>query len=174
MVGSTNHLERLDPGIAKRPSRFDRKYLFPEPDLGERVLYCEFWRRKLGIEDGDEEEEKEEEKRDGEVEFPEVLCKAIAAITDGFSFAYIQEAFVASLLAIAAAAEEVDGEGKPCDDVQEPLDLKFNWEGRWEELPMGGVMFLKDGDKDLDRFVLWREIKKQVKNLREEIETGNE
>src|SRR6266480_5472516 len=23
MVGSTNHLERLDPGIAKRPSRFD-------------------------------------------------------------------------------------------------------------------------------------------------------
>lgn len=25
MVGSTNHLDRLDPGIAKRPSRFDRK-----------------------------------------------------------------------------------------------------------------------------------------------------
>jgi len=26
MIGSTNHLERLDPGISKRPSRFDRKY----------------------------------------------------------------------------------------------------------------------------------------------------
>lgn len=25
MIGSTNHLDRLDPGIAKRPSRFDRK-----------------------------------------------------------------------------------------------------------------------------------------------------
>lgn len=31
MVASTNHLDRLDPGITKRPSRFDRKYLFPLP-----------------------------------------------------------------------------------------------------------------------------------------------
>lgn len=29
MVGSTNHLDRLDPGIAKRPSRFDRKQVPP-------------------------------------------------------------------------------------------------------------------------------------------------
>lgn len=26
MIGSTNHLDRLDPAIANRPSRFDRKY----------------------------------------------------------------------------------------------------------------------------------------------------
>lgn len=31
MVASTNHLDRLDPGITKRPSRFDRKYLFSLP-----------------------------------------------------------------------------------------------------------------------------------------------
>lgn len=31
MVASTNHLDRLDPGIINRPSRFDRKYLFPLP-----------------------------------------------------------------------------------------------------------------------------------------------
>lgn len=31
MVASTNHLDKLDPGLSKRPSRFDRKYLFPTP-----------------------------------------------------------------------------------------------------------------------------------------------
>lgn len=30
MVASTNYLNRLDPGLANRPSRFDRKYLFPK------------------------------------------------------------------------------------------------------------------------------------------------
>lgn len=56
--------------------------------------YCRFWRRKL---DGSED-----------VEFPEVLDKAIAKITQGFSFAYMQEAFVASLLAIAAVDAKED------------------------------------------------------------------
>lgn len=37
MIASTNHLERLDPGIAKRPSRFDRKYFFDDPSREERV-----------------------------------------------------------------------------------------------------------------------------------------
>lgn len=38
MVASTNHLERLDPGITKRPSRFDRKYLFPLPSEVRNIL----------------------------------------------------------------------------------------------------------------------------------------
>jgi AAA+ superfamily predicted ATPase len=32
MVASTNYLDRLDPGLTQRPSRFDRKYLFPLPN----------------------------------------------------------------------------------------------------------------------------------------------
>lgn len=40
MIGSTNHLSALDPAIAKRPSRFDRKYHFRLPNEDERVLYC--------------------------------------------------------------------------------------------------------------------------------------
>jgi transitional endoplasmic reticulum ATPase len=28
MIGSTNHLSKLDPALSKRPSRFDRKYHF--------------------------------------------------------------------------------------------------------------------------------------------------
>ena len=44
ILGSTNHLERLDAGISKRPGRFDRKYHFALPALRERVKYCDFWR----------------------------------------------------------------------------------------------------------------------------------
>jgi len=136
MLGSTNHLDRLDPGISKRPSRFDRKYLFPNPNESQRVAYAHYWQKKL------------ESNKD--VEFPDALCKAIASITDGFSFAYIQEAMVASLLAIAARGgsdhEKNDSSG---------------------------------GDDQLDKLILWREIKKQVKILRnemgdEEDEVGDE
>ncbi|PMD64044.1 P-loop containing nucleoside triphosphate hydrolase protein [Hyaloscypha bicolor E] len=41
MIGSTNHLEQLDPGIAKRPSRFDRKYLFDVPTREERIQFAD-------------------------------------------------------------------------------------------------------------------------------------
>jgi transitional endoplasmic reticulum ATPase len=94
MVGSTNHLDRLDPGISKRPSRFDRKYFFPNPDFDQRVQYAQFWQKKL--------------KSNKDVEFPDVLCERIAKITDKFSFAYMQEAFVAALLAIAVRGGKTD------------------------------------------------------------------
>lgn len=112
MIGSTNHLERLDPGISKRPSRFDRKYFFPDPDEEQRVQYCRFWRKKL--------------QENEDVEFPEVLDKPIARITKGFSFAYMQEAFVASLLAIAAQEEDEEeeedtpGKYRGGDDARNP------------------------------------------------------
>ena len=43
MVGSTNHLERLDPGIAKRPSRFDRKMLFGDTGRSLWGRYGAVW-----------------------------------------------------------------------------------------------------------------------------------
>lgn len=155
MVGSTNHLERLDPGISKRPSRFDRKYLFPDPNMEERVKYCEFWRRKL---DGNED-----------VEFPEVLCNAIANITKGFSFAYIQEAFVAALLTIAngdAGGEEEAEAGGP---LGKGYDHEYKW-GVCRKSDFETMMRSKvDDEKHLEKFVLWREIKKVIKTLREEL-----
>ncbi|KAI4114725.1 MAG: hypothetical protein LQ341_007765, partial [Variospora aurantia] len=153
MIGSTNHLERLDKGIRNRPSRFDRKYLFPEPGMAEREAYCAFWRRKLLSSGGDNDDD---DNKGGEVEFPEVLCKAIAGITAGFSFAYIQEAFVASLLAIAE--EEHDTK------EAEAVDPTIEWEGSWRSQRL-----IRDEDQDLDRFPLWRQMKKQVKILREEL-----
>ncbi|KAL8736842.1 MAG: hypothetical protein Q9181_002285 [Wetmoreana brouardii] len=165
MVGSTNHLERLDPGISKRPSRFDRKYLFPEPDMEERIAYCEFWRRKLGIEDGDDEG------KHAEVEFPMVLCKAIAGITADFSFAYIQEAFVASLLAIAASGDEDDDSDDDGDvavaGLHELMDATARLNIDYDE--QARTMSEIDLDNDLDRYLLWRQMKKQVYILRSEL-----
>lgn len=139
MLGSTNHLERLDPGISKRPSRFDRKFEFGKPDLEERTKYCEYWRYKLTGEKGGLSEDIPISAEELDVEFPEELCGEIAKITNGFSFAYLQEAFVASLLAIAA------------EDEEDQKESDFVWAG------------------DLEQLRLWREMKKQIEILRDEM-----
>ena len=155
MIGSTNHLERLDPGISKRPSRFDRKYLFSDPNMEQRVMYCEFWRRKL--EDNED------------VVFPWDLVRAIAGITKGFSFAYIQEAFVAALLAIANGdADVAEEEG----GVERSRVKGYGYKRcvcKTTEFEMVVRSRVDDGEQ-LDKLVLWREIKKVVKTLREELE----
>lgn len=94
MIGSTNHLDRLDPAIARRPSRFDRKYHFRLPNERERELYCRYWARQLA----------------GHplVAFPDELCPVVAALTDGFSFAYLKELFITSLLLLARGGPHED------------------------------------------------------------------
>ncbi|KAI4171535.1 MAG: hypothetical protein LQ346_008733 [Caloplaca aetnensis] len=134
MVASTNHLDKLDAGLSSRPSRFDRKYLFPLPAEEERKLYCLYWRNRL-------------KQKKVEIEFPVKICGAAALITDGFSFAYMQEAFVATLLAIAGRRSEVSDE-----DVKDMVG--------------GG----DDGDRDLDDYELWREMKKTIKMLRDDMD----
>lgn len=37
-------VDKLDAGLSKRPSRFDRKYCFENPSFEDRVRYCEYWR----------------------------------------------------------------------------------------------------------------------------------
>jgi len=124
MIGSTNHLDRLDPGIAKRPSRFDRKYLFDDPTREERTQYAEYWRGKL---------------RDNKkVDFPREMSARVAEITGGFSFAYMKEAFVAALLVIVAKGDRKE-------------------------------MLIRERDPLSDN-VLWNEIKRQVENLRKEMD----
>ncbi|KAK3293808.1 P-loop containing nucleoside triphosphate hydrolase protein [Chaetomium fimeti] len=154
IVGSTNHIERLDPGIAKRPSRFDRKYYFPDPDRAQRVAYCRFWQRKLA--------------GNRDIEFPDRLCGAIAGITDGFSFAYIQEAFVAALIVVARGGSD-GGDG---GDGSEGWSAA-GWESvEGDEIADGWVGIADEDldDGDLDDLVLWVEIKKQVAILREGME----
>jgi SpoVK/Ycf46/Vps4 family AAA+-type ATPase len=166
MVGSTNHLDRLDPGIAKRPSRFDRKYYFPNPDYDQRVQYAKFWQGKL--------------KDNKDLDFPDELCEKIAEITPKFSFAYMQEAFVASLLAIAArggkSVEEADREAERWSGPQDPMKsalgtLHANFA---RKLPFGDLSDpTPTSDAELDKLELWIEMKKQVKILREEMDEEN-
>jgi len=44
-------VDRLDAGISKRPSRFDRKYHFALPATPERIQYCDYWRFVSGNRD---------------------------------------------------------------------------------------------------------------------------
>lgn len=145
MIASTNHLDELDPGLSKRPSRFDRKYLFPLPDKGERAQYgklglvsnylkmkltsstAQYWRNKL--------------KNKKSIEFPGKLCDAIAGITEDFSFAYLKEAFVATLLELARNHDDDDEYDCASDSEDDPLD----------------------------KYELWRTFKEQVKILRSEM-----
>lgn len=74
------------------------------------------------------------------VKFPKKLCAAIAGITQDFSFAYLKEAFVSTLIVIASNRSENGISGGDDDE--------------------GG---------DLDDYELWREMKKQVKLLRNDM-----
>jgi transitional endoplasmic reticulum ATPase len=155
MVGSTNHLDRLDPGISKRPSRFDRKYYFANPSYAERVQYCKFWQGKLSD--------------NKDLDFPDKLCDSIAEITDKFSFAYMQEAFIASLLAIAGhggkdkhQSERDARRWAGPQDPMHPIELRF----RDEQYLFGGG----SEDPDIKHLELWVEMQKQVKILRDEME----
>ncbi|KAK6354637.1 hypothetical protein TWF696_003777 [Orbilia brochopaga] len=94
VIGTTNHLDRLDPGIVKRPSRFDRKYLFDNPVDVERVRYVEYWRKKLS---------------DTPIDFSDDLVKELADMMKDFSFAYMKEAFVSTLLMLAGRRNNKDG-----------------------------------------------------------------
>lgn len=107
IVASTNYLDRLDPGLTKRPSRFDRKYLFPLPNEHERTLYCEFWRHKLTD--------------NKKIVFPAKLSPAMAHVTPGFSFAFMQECFVATLLVLAR--EETSDVSHFSDDDLDDYEL---------------------------------------------------
>ncbi|KAL2042312.1 hypothetical protein N7G274_004801 [Stereocaulon virgatum] len=130
MLGSTNYLERLDAGISKRPGRFDRKYHFTLPALPERVKYCEYWRSKLA--------------KNNKIDFPPKLSEAIGDITEGFSFAYLKETFITSLLMIV-------GSRKTSKDIE-------------------GLSETTETHDELSSLLLWRVMSKQEKTLRSEME----
>ncbi|KAI0921649.1 hypothetical protein AcW1_004439 [Taiwanofungus camphoratus] len=92
VIASTNHFDRLDPALKGRPSRFDRKYEFDDPDLEERVLYAKYWQSKL--------------RTNKSISFPDGLVNEIATATEKFSFAYLKEVFVSSLVLLAGYEDE--------------------------------------------------------------------
>jgi ATPase family associated with various cellular activities (AAA) len=95
-IATTNHPGKLDPAILDRPSRFDRKYHFGLPGLDERRAYIGRWNGSM-----------EPEARlslEGEAR--------AAELSGGFSFAYLKELLLSSLMAWIAGSE-----GQPMDAV---------------------------------------------------------
>jgi hypothetical protein len=81
-LATTNHPGKLDPAIVERPSRFDRKYHFELPGCAERSAYVRRWTDSLG-----------EGLRPSEAG----LVQAVES-TEGFSFAYLEELFLSSMM----------------------------------------------------------------------------
>ena len=82
VLATTNHPEKLDPALLDRPSRFDRKYHFDLPGAPERAAYAALWNKELQAELG-------------------VSAHAVNGVvraTEGFSFAYLKELFLSSMM----------------------------------------------------------------------------
>lgn len=82
VIATTNHPERLDPSILDRPSRFDRKFYFELPAAEERLKYAGRWNDAL----------------QAEMRLGEEVLNELAALTEGFSFAYLKELFVSAMM----------------------------------------------------------------------------
>jgi hypothetical protein len=82
VLATTNHPERLDASILDRPSRFDRKFYFELPAAPERLRYAARWNDSL----------------EPEMRLPAEGLEEVAASTGGFSFAYMKELFLSSLM----------------------------------------------------------------------------
>ncbi|GJE96042.1 ATP-binding protein [Phanerochaete sordida] len=91
-IATTNHPERIDDAILNRPSRFDVKYTFalPAPDM--RRAFARKWLAKVNAVSA----------HTG-VAFADVgaAAAAVAARTEGWSYAFLKELFVSFLLRMA-------------------------------------------------------------------------
>ncbi len=79
VLATTNYPERLDPAIIDRPSRFDRKYHFNLPQSQERLQYLQT-------------------KLHDDAKLSEAGCHRVAELTESFSFAYLKELVLSSLV----------------------------------------------------------------------------
>ncbi|HVG34998.1 MAG TPA: ATP-binding protein [Pyrinomonadaceae bacterium] len=82
VIATTNHPERLDTAILDRPSRFDRKYYFELPAQAERRSYIRAWNDALQT----------------DMRLSEPVIDETVERTEGFSFAYLKELFLSSMM----------------------------------------------------------------------------
>jgi hypothetical protein len=101
VIASTNHPEKLDPAILDRPSRFDRKFYFDLPALPERLAYIQHWNRTLQF----------------ELRMTDEEAMALAECTDGFSYAYLKEIFLSSMMEWIGNRESCQSSGRMGDAI---------------------------------------------------------
>jgi len=91
VLATTNHPDRLDPAIMNRPSRFDRKYYFNLPAAAERLAYIAVWNNQL----------------QPELRVSDNGAVEIVEQTENFSFAYLKELFLSSMMQWMAVGGDV-------------------------------------------------------------------
>ncbi|KZO96432.1 P-loop containing nucleoside triphosphate hydrolase protein [Calocera viscosa TUFC12733] len=101
-IATTNHPERIDDSILRRPSRFDQKYNFNLPTLELRQRYILKWLGKI--------------QAAGEFDFGDKsineLGNDIADKTEEWSFAFLKELFLSFLLRSASDLSLADYESE--------------------------------------------------------------
>ena len=102
VLATTNHPERIDGVIIDRPSRFDRKYHFELPDEDQRRLFLQQWQSQLS----------------DKTEWTDEVVALLATDTKDFSYAYLKELVVSSLL---AWLDEPEGKFEDCLVKQQQL-----------------------------------------------------
>jgi hypothetical protein len=85
VVATTNRPDKIDPAIAKRPSRFDRVFVIPEPD---RDLRRDYVARQLGS------------------DAPAGAAERLADETAGYSVAFLKELLLQARLAAVRRGDE--------------------------------------------------------------------
>lgn len=108
IIASSNHPERIDEALLKRPSRFDRVYHIGLPEKAERTEYTRRLLAKcpMPISGLDFEE----------------LAGRVADATEGFTPAFLKEAFLSATLAAAQSGKSELGADFG-DAVMEQVDL---------------------------------------------------
>lgn len=82
VIATTNHPKKLDAAILERPSRFDRKYQFELPSADDRRIFIESWNRQM----------------QSDARLSDQAITLLAGSTEGFSFAYLKELLLSSLV----------------------------------------------------------------------------
>jgi SpoVK/Ycf46/Vps4 family AAA+-type ATPase len=93
-VATTNHPERLDPAILNRPSRFDRKFTFELPDADARSRFLSSFGSRL----------------EPQLHLNIDALNQISMLTEGFSFAYLKELYVSSIMEWMGSTDPVSVE----------------------------------------------------------------
>ena len=96
VLATTNHPAKLDPSILDRPSRFDRKYHFHLPADAERLAYIMRWNNDLQT----------------DLQVSENGAAQVVSLTEGFSFAYLKELFIVSMVQWMS-----EGRSRSMDDI---------------------------------------------------------
>ncbi len=87
VIASSNHPGKIDEALLKRPSRFDRVFHLGLPELAERRTFCESVLKRSSL----------AAHLSNDLDVAELAGK-IAQKTDGFTPAYLKEAFTAAAL----------------------------------------------------------------------------